>query len=212
MQAAGGAYQWLRDTLCIPEKESAEKLHISPYELMDQLAEQSKPGANGLLFFPYLLGERSPWWNPEARAVYFGLTMGHTRAEIIRATLEGITFNLKIILDSFNQQGAQIKSIRAIGGGAKGRIWRQIMADIFGIPVQRPALLAEATSFGAALAGGIGMGLYKGWEMAEIHTLILDEIQPDPQRCAQYEKLYEIFIKAYRAFEPLYSEIGSLPR
>lgn len=210
MQAAGGAYQWVRDTFCGQEKEAAIEQGVSPYALMDQLAEQSPPGAHGLLFFPYLLGERSPWWNPDARAVYFGLTMAHTRADIIRATLEGITFNLKIILDSFRQQGAQINAIRMIGGGAKGRIWRQIMADIFGIPVLRPALLAEATSFGAALAGGIGVGLYKDWGMAETHTPILDEIQPDPRVMDSYEKLYRIFNQAYEAFVPLYTETASL--
>jgi xylulokinase len=210
MQAAGGAYQWLRDTFCLQEKEVAEKQHISPYELMDQQAEQSPPGANGLLFFPYLLGERSPWWNPNARAVYFGLTMGHLRADVIRATLEGVTYNLKIILDSFRQQGAQIDGIRVIGGGAKGRIWRQIMADIYRVPILRPALLSEATSFGAALAGGIGVGIYKDWDMALTHTPILDETQPNPMVTAQYEKLYSIFCRAYQAFEPFYSELGAL--
>jgi xylulokinase len=210
MQAAGGAYQWLRDTFCLPEKETAEQQKDSPYELMNQLAEQSMPGANGLLFFPYLLGERSPWWNPDARAVYFGLTMGHTRADIIRATLEGITFNLKVILDAFRQQGALINAMRVIGGGANGRIWRQIMADIYGVPIQRPALLAEATSFGAALAGGIGVGMYKDWSLAETLTPIVDEIRPDPQVTAHYEKLYKVFLRAYEAFAPLYTDIATI--
>jgi xylulokinase len=208
MQAAGGAYQWVRDTFCQQEKEAAELQGISPYELMNQLAEQSTPGANGLLFFPYLLGERSPWWNPDTRAVYFGLTMGHTRADIIRATLEGITLNLKVILDAFRQQGAQIDGIRVIGGGANGRIWRQIMADIYGIPVLRPSLLVEATSLGAALAGGIGVGIYKDWSLAETLTPIVDENLPDPQLTARYEKLYGIFLRAYQAFEPLYADIA----
>jgi xylulokinase len=209
MQAAGGSYQWLRDTFCLQEKEAAERQNISPYELMNQLAEQSKPGANGLLFFPYLLGERSPRWNPDARGVYFGLSMSSTRADIIRATLEGITLNLKIILDAFRQQGAQVENMRVIGGGANGRTWRKIMADIYGVPILRPALLAEATSFGAALAGGIGVGLFKDWSLAESLTPIVDEIRPDPQLFGQYEKLYDIFNRAYEAFVPLYAEIAS---
>ena len=210
MQAAGGSYQWLRDTFCQPEKEAAEKQNISPYELMNQLAEQSRPGAHGLLFFPYLLGERSPRWNPDARAVYFGLGMSHTRADIIRATLEGITLNLKVILDAFRQQGAQIEAMRVIGGGANGRTWRQIMANIYGVPIRRPALLAEATSFGAALAGGIGVGMYKDWSLAETLTPIVDEILPDPQLTGQYEKMYAIFNRAYEAFVPLYGEMAGL--
>jgi xylulokinase len=210
MQAAGGSYQWLRDTFCQPEKEAAERLNVSPYELMNMQVEKSRPGANGLVFFPYLLGERSPRWNSDARGVYFGLNMGHTRADIIRATLEGITLNLKVILEAFVQQGACIDGMRVIGGGASGRTWRQIMADIYGMPVQRPALLAEATSFGAALAGGIGVGLYKDWSLAEQLTPIIDEIKPNPDLAPLYERLYGFFNRAYAAFVPLYEEAASL--
>jgi xylulokinase len=210
MQAAGGSYQWLRDTFCQQEKEAATQLKISPYELMNLQVEKSRPGANGLLYFPYLLGERAPRWNTDARAVYFGLTMGHTRADIIRATLEGITFNLKVILDAFRQQGANIEAMRVIGGGANGRVWRQIMADIYGIPVRRPALLAEATSLGAALAGGIGVGIYKDWSLAESLTPIVDELSPNPALAGMYEKMYRIFNQAYKAFEPLYTEIATI--
>jgi xylulokinase len=210
MQSAGGSYQWLRDTFCLPEKEAAERLKISPYELMNLQAEQSPAGAKGLLFFPYLLGERAPRWNPDARGVYFGLNMAHTRADIIRATLEGITLNLKVILDAFTQQGAQIAAMRVIGGGANGRTWRQIMADIYGIPVQRPALLAEATSFGAALAGGIGVGMYKDWSLAEQLTPIVDEIQPDRDLAPLYGRLYDFFNRAYEAFVPLYEEAATI--
>jgi xylulokinase len=210
MQAAGGSYQWLRDTFCQPEREAADRLKVSPYELMNLQVEQSRPGANGLVFFPYLLGERSPRWNPDARGVYFGLNMGHTRADIIRATLEGITLNLKVILDSFVQQGACIPAMRVIGGGASGRTWRQIMADIYGIPIQRPSLLAEATSFGAALAGGIGVGLYKDWSLAEQLTPIIDEIRPNPDLAPLYERLYTFFNHAYTAFVPLYEEAAGL--
>ncbi|MGE5223274.1 MAG: xylulokinase [Omnitrophica WOR_2 bacterium] len=210
MQAAGGSYQWLRDTVCETEKEAAKRLNVSPYELMNLQAEQSGPGANGLFFFPYLLGERSPRWNPDARGVFFGLTMSHTRADLIRATLEGITLNLKVILDAFLQQGAQIEAMRVIGGGAKGRLWRQIMADIYGMPVRRPALLAEATSFGAALAGGIGVGLYKDWTLAEELTPIVDEVKPNPELAPMYEKMYAFFNQAYESFVPLYERAASL--
>lgn len=206
MQCAGGSYQWLRDTLCLPEKEAAVRLNLSPYELMNLQAEQSKPGANGLLFLPYLLGERSPRWNPDARGVYFGLSMSHTRGDIIRATLEGITLNLRVILDAFLEQGVAIGAMRVIGGGANGRVWRRILADIYGLPVQRPALLAEATSFGAAVAGGIGVGIFKDWSAAESLTPVIDEIIPDPFAAPLYQRLYELHNRAYDAFLPLYDE------
>jgi xylulokinase len=210
MQAAGGSYQWLRDVFCGAEKEAAESLKVSPYELMNLQAESSPPGANGLVFFPYLLGERSPRWNPDARGVYFGLSMSHTRADIVRATLEGITLNLKVILNAFTGQGARIEAMRVIGGGANGRVWREIMADIYEMPIQRPALLAEATSFGAALAGGIGVGLYQDWSLAEALTPVVDEIRPNPDRAAKYRRLLDFFNRAYEAFVPLYAEAAAL--
>jgi xylulokinase len=209
MQAAGGSYQWLRDNFCLPEKEAATQLGINPYELMNLQVLKSEPGAKGLLFFPYLLGERSPRWNPDARGVFFGLSMSHTRADLIRATLEGITFNLRVILEAFQQQGVEIPAMRVIGGGASGSVWRQIMADIYGVPVQRPALLAEATSFGAALAGGIGVGMYPGFHLAEELTPIVDTALPTQELKPAYDRLYKIFNRAYQAFEPLYKEMAT---
>lgn len=208
MQAAGGSYQWLRDNFCLPEKDAAVELKVSPYELMNLQAEQSPPGANGLLFLPYLLGERSPRWNPKARAAFFGLTMKHNRADIVRATLEGITLNLRVILEAFEDQGASIEAMRVIGGGARGRLWRQIMADIYHKPVLRPALLEEATSLGAALAGGIGVGLFKDFSLAEQLTPIVDRTEPNPALGPVYDRLYRVFNQSYEAFEPLYEALA----
>jgi xylulokinase len=208
MQAAGGSYQWVRDVLCEPEKRAAEKLALDSYELMNLQVENSPPGANNLLFFPYLLGERAPRWNPNARGAFFGLTMQHNRADMIRATLEGITLNLKVILDAFEEQGAKIEAMRVIGGGAQGSVWRQIMADIYEKPIVRPALLAEATSMGAALAGGIGVGMFPDFSLAETLTPIVDEIHPNPELKPVYDRLYTIFNQAYEAFEPLYEALA----
>ena len=208
MQAAGGSYQWLRDNLCQPEKDAAAHLHLSPYELMNLQAEGSPPGANGLLFLPYLLGERSPRWNPKARGGFVGLTMKHTRADMIRAGLEGITLNLRVILEAFQQQGAQVDAMRVIGGGARGRVWRQIMADIYGMPVLRPALLEEATSMGAAIAGGIGVGFFPDFSIAEKLTSIVDTVQPNPAIGPLYDRLYAVFNRAYELIAPLYDELA----
>ena len=208
MQAAGGSYQWLRDNLCQPEKDAAARLNLSPYELMNLQAESSPPGANGLLFLPYLLGERSPRWNPKARGGFIGLTMKHNRADMIRAGLEGITLNLRVILEAFQEQGAQVEAMRVIGGGARGRTWRQIMADIYGMPILRPALLEEATSMGAALAGGVGVGIFPDFSVAERLASIVDTIQPNPELKPVYDRLYGVFNRAYQAFEPLFDELA----
>jgi xylulokinase len=210
MQAAGGSYQWLRDNICLSEKSASDQLQINPYELMNLKAEASPPGARGLLFLPYLLGERSPRWNPKARGAYLGLTMQHRREDLIRATLEGITFNLRVILEAFEQQGARIDAIRVIGGGARGRVWRQIMADIYNKPIQRPALLEEATSLGAAIAGGIGVGLFRSFDVVDQLTSIINTSLPNPAVRGVYDDLYQIFNQSYQALEPLYEALAGI--
>jgi xylulokinase len=208
MQMAGGSYQWTRDQLCSVEQRAADALDVSPYELMNLSAAQSPSGANGLLFLPYLLGERSPRWNPRARGAFIGLTVRHTRADMVRAVLEGITMNLRVILETFTGQGAEIEAMRLIGGGARGRFWNQIMADIYGMPVHRLAILEEATSMGAALAGGIGVGLYPDFAMSQTMNAITETIRPDQAARAVYDRAYPIFDAAYQALLPIYDMLA----
>lgn len=210
MQAAGASYQWTRDRLSLIEMQTAQTLGISPYELMNVEAETSPPGANGLIFLPYLMGERSPRWNPKARGAFIGLTIRHTRADILRAVLEGVTMNLRVILDTFTSQGAQIEAMRVIGGGARGRFWNQMMADIYGLPVQRLAILEEATSMGAALAGGVGVGLYPDFSMAEQMNPRVEIFTPDLTAQTAYEKIYPVFEAAYQALVPVYEAMAGV--
>jgi xylulokinase len=208
MQMAGGSYQWTRDQLCLVEKQAAERLGVSPYELMNLNAEKSPPGANGLIFLPYLLGERSPRWNPRARGAFIGLTVRHTRADMVRAVLEGVTMNLRVILEAFTSQGARIEAMRVIGGGARGRFWNRLMADVYGLPIHRLAILEEATSMGAALAGGIGVGLYRDFSMIETMNRTVEVLEPEPVAQAAYAKLYPIFEAAYHALLPIYDRLA----
>ena len=210
MQAAGASYQWTRDQLGALEKETAERLGISPYELMNLQIDRVPPGADGLIYLPYLLGERSPRWNPHARGAFVGLTIRHTRAHLFRAVLEGVTLNLRVILDAFRAQGTQIDAMRVIGGGARGRVWTQIMADVYGIPVQRLAILEEATSMGAALVGGVGVGVYRDFSMIETMNAVAESVQPNPANRAVYDKLYPIFNQVYDALVPAYAALAGL--
>jgi xylulokinase len=197
MQAAGASYQWFRDALCQEEVREAEASGRSPYELIDALAAQAPPGADRLLFLPYLLGERSPHWNPDARGAFIGLSPNHRKAHMARAVLEGVALNLRIILDAFRRQGAEVKMMRLIGGGAKGALWRQIMADVYGIPVTVPEHTEEATSLGAAVAGGIGVGLFRDFAVAEEVARPTQAQQPDPEAQKAYDALYPLFSRAY---------------
>jgi xylulokinase len=201
MQAAGASYQWARDELAGEERQVAQRLNQSPYWLMDQEVGQSPPGARGLLYLPYLLGERSPRWNPLARGAFVGLSVSHTRADLLRAVLEGITLNLRVILEAFQAQGTAIEALRVIGGGARGTIWNQIMADVFGLPILRPILLEEATSMGAAVAGGVGVGLWKDFSQVDRMIQIDRETRPDPRRKRLYDHLYGVFNDVYASLD-----------
>jgi xylulokinase len=175
---------------------------------MNLNAEKSPAGANGLVFLPYLLGERAPRWNPRARGAFIGLTVRHTHADMVRAVLEGVTMNLRVILEAFTGQGAQIEAMRVIGGGARGRFWNRMMANIYGVPVHRLAILEEATSMGAALAGGVGVGLYPDFSMIETMNRVVEVVEPDPAAQAAYAKVYPIFEAAYHALLPIYDVIA----
>jgi xylulokinase len=209
-QSAGASYQWARDQMCEGESRTAQDLPLNVYDLMNDRAAQSPPGANGLLFLPYLMGERSPYWNPKARGAFVGLTIRHTRADMLRAVLEGVTMNLCMTLDAFRAQGAHVDAMRLIGGGAKGRLWNQIMADIYGLPIHRLAILDEATSMGAALAGGVGVGLYPGFEMAATMNSVAEIIEPNPQAQAVYAELYPLFQETYATLVPVYDRLAEL--
>ncbi|NQS89089.1 xylulokinase [Patescibacteria group bacterium] len=210
MQSAGGAYQWLKENICQIESCLAEKIKIDPYEIMDLKAESVEPGSGNLLFLPYLMGERSPYWNPNAKGVWIGLTLTHKKAHLIRSVLEGIAFNLRIILNVFEEQGAHIKEVKVIGGGAKGRLLRQIMADVYNKRILRPFLLEEATSLGAAIAGGIGIGIFNDFTTAEKLIKVVEVQEPRLEIQEKYEKLYCIFKDTYQALIPIYEQLASV--
>lgn len=202
MQAAGASYQWVRDQFYEPDDRGGDI-----YEEMNQLAAGSEPGAKGLLYLPYLMGERSPRWNPNAKGAFVGLTIRHTKGDMIRAALEGITLNLRIILDAFRGQGADISAMRVIGGGAQSVLWNQMMADIYHLPVQRLAILEEATSMGAAVVGGVGVGLYPDFSIANRMNQMVNEIKPNRETVARYDEVYPLFEEAYQRLEPLFERL-----
>jgi xylulokinase len=207
MQTAGSSYAWLKNQVCTLEKAAAGELGLSAYELMNAELEKSPPGANGLVFLPYLLGERTPRWNPDAKGALIGLTLEHTRADVIRAVIEGITLNLSIILDIFREKLA-IERITVIGGGAKGAAWRRIMADVYQAEILKPDYLEEATSMGAAIIGGVGCGVFKSFEVADRFIQITERTPPDPAPAAAYRRAKDLLNDSYAALEPLFGRFG----
>jgi xylulokinase len=202
MQSAGGAFDWLVRLLCSEGQEPDRAL----YRELDRLASTVPPGSDGLLFLPHLLGERSPYWNPLARGAFVGLSLAHGRPAVARAVLEGVALNLAAILEAYRSQ-VDIHEMRLIGGGAASAVWRQIIADVYGVPILRPQLLGEATSFGAAICAGVGVGLYPGYEVARQFVTTVESETPNPALRAAYDALYALYLDTYRALEPLFPRL-----
>ena len=208
MQAAGYSYQWYRNTLCRGEMEEAAKTGESPYERINRGIMESTPGAGGLLYLPYLLGERSPRWNPDARGAFLGMSVTTGKHDLSRAVLEGVGFNLRVILESM-QREREMKELMLIGGGAKGQTWPRILSDIFQMPLKIPAYREEATSMGAAVCAGVGVGIYRDFSEAKRINAIVDTVMPREENRLRYDRLYEIFNHAYDALTGVYGELGA---
>lgn len=196
MQAAGTCYQWLKNEICRKETEEANNFNKSPYEIINDEIQRTAPGSNGIVFLPYLLGERSPHWNPNAKGAFVGIKLTNKREDLLRSVLEGVTFNLNLILDIFKTD-LEINEVTLIGGGAKGSIWRQILADIFDTRILIPNYLEEATSIGAAVIGGVGVGALKSFAEIERFIRVVDEVEPNRDNQKVYQKSYQQFIETY---------------
>lgn len=207
MQSAGGSYNWLKNEICKIEAKEAQEKGISPYKIIDEEIAQSPAGANGLLYLPYLLGERSPRWNPNAKGAFIGLKMEHQRKDILRSVLEGVTFNLNVILNVFKQY-VDINEVIVIGGGAKGKVWRQIMADIYNLSILTPNYLEEATSMGAAVTGGVGVGVFKDFEVINKFIKIDSVEKPIESNSSVYRELAPIFDECYHSLVNVYEKLS----
>ncbi len=208
MQSAGASYSWLKDNICLLEQKTVENLDISPFELMDISVKNSNPTANKLLFLPYLMGERSPHWNPNVRGAFIGLSLKHKRKDIIRSVMEGVTYNLKMISEIF-ENVIDFLDMRVIGG-ASTPIWRKIMSDIYNKKVLKPKILEEATSLGAAIVGGVGVGIFHSIEVAEKLNPITEIQKPNMDNVKKYESMYAIFKDSYNSLVDVYDKLASL--
>jgi xylulokinase len=214
MQAAGYSYNWYKNTLCLDETARAEERGENPYRLIDGGALKSPPGAGGLLYLPYLLGERSPRWNHDARGAFVGLSVTTGKGDISRSVLEGVGFNLKIILDILEKGAAagNIGEIVMIGGGAKGDVWLQILADIWQKTLAVPEYTEEATSLGAAVCGGVGIGAFKDFSVIRGFNSPVKKIKPNPALASLYGELFGIFNESYDSLTGIYRRLAEFNR
>jgi len=197
--SAGLSLRWFRDNFAQLEKSVGAMCSIDPYDLLSKEAELAEPGCNGLIFLPYLIGERSPHMDPNARGGFFGLTFEHGRAHLIRAVMEGVVYALRSCLEIFNELDVKTEKVIARGGGSKSSLWRQIQADIFDAEVVKTEVEEEA-AFGAALLAGVGVGVYRDLEDACRKTIrTVSSESPEEGRVKIYEEYYS---KVYRNLYP----------
>lgn len=209
MQAAGSSYSYIREALCREETDAARAAGNDPYEVMNALIASSPAGAKNLIFLPYLLGERCPRWNPNTSGSFLGIKPCHEKADYVRAVVEGIAMNLEIILSVYRRILPAEKLIFT-GGGAKGTIVAQIIADVLQAELTRPDHVEEATSIAAAVIAGVGIGVYRDFSAVENYLTIQDTICPRRETEAVYAPLKELFEKSYQALRPLYDAFSAL--
>ena len=202
--AAALCQRWFRDLFCDGEKLEAEKLGINAFEVLDRKAAESPLGANGVLFHPYLQGERSPYWDPDLRASFTGVAISSTKGDLSRALLEGVAFSLLDCYGLIREMKLPVKRIFLIGGGAKSRLWSEIVCNVFNLPVRVP--IPGDASYGSALLAGTGIGVFSSSAEAVLRCLKIDrEIHPDPAQAEEYAKLFRRYKAVHDALAPIYA-------
>ena len=192
-QGAGLSLRWFRDQFCIGGKSAPS------YDELMKEAAQAPPGADGLLWAPYLMGERTPHLDPHARGALIGLTAQHTRAHVIRAILEGVSFSLRDTLTIFNVLGVPVKSIRLGGGGARSALWQQIQADVYGKTVELVSA-EEGAAYGAGLLAGVGSGVWPSVDAAcGVAVHVAKRVEPIAQNVEVMDRRYAEYRKVYPA-------------
>jgi len=209
-QGAGLSLRWMRDNFFMAEKEAADLIEISPYFLMEQQAEKVKPGCDGLIYLPYLMGERTPHLDPEARGVFFGLSARHTRRDLLRAVMEGVSYSLTDCLEIIKSMGIEVNEVRASGGGGKSKLWRQMQADMFNTDIVT-INSSEGPALGVALLAGVGAGVYNSvQEACEIAIKSVSIQKPIPENTSIYRKYYKVYRALYQSLKDQFKAIANI--
>ncbi len=204
----GGVMRWLEREFGDYEREEGKRRGVSSLELFNEEAQAVSPGSDGVIFLPYMSGERSPIWDPDAKGVYYGLDFSKTKGHFIRAAMEGTAYALKHNLDAAKEAGAEVSVLRAMGGSANSRLWTQIKSDITGKPIIVPSS-DTATTLGAVILAGVGVGMYESFEEAvELTVKDRRRHEPDPADREVYEKNYKIYLELYQQLKETMKKTG----
>jgi len=209
-QGAGLSLRWFRDQFGASEAWLAHQTGVDPYELIIEQAAKIPPGSQGLLWLPYLMGERTPHLDAHARGMWFGLTAAHTRGHMIRSILEGVAFSLRDSIEIFKELEIPVEQIRVSGGGSRSFLWRQIQADIYGKELVT-LRTSEGSAFGAALLAGVGAGIYASVEeSARAAIQIRESMAPQAANVQLYNRQYQIYRALYPTVRELAHQLGAL--
>ena len=203
-QAAGLSLRWFRDQFGAGAEDGRD-----PYERLTEEAASVPAGADGALWAPYLMGERTPHLDPHARGALVGLTASHTRAHVIRAILEGVTFSLRDTFEIFKELNVPVENIRLGGGGARSSLWRQIQADVYGHEVEI-VQAEEGAAYGAALLAGVGGGIWPSVDAAcGAVVRVAERVSPEPSNAVLLDKQYQAFRLLYPALRTVTERLTS---
>jgi len=210
MLMAGGSLRWFRDELCAEERAEAERRGIDPYVVIVERAAEAPLGSEGLIFLPYMTGERTPHADPHARGVFLGLGLRHTKAHLARAILEGVCYGLRDSLEIFREMELPIGEVRSTGGGSRSAFWRQMQSDVFGTPLMGMEI-DEGAAFGAALLGGVGGGVWPDVPAA-CRALVRtrEPVEPNRRARAGYGRYYPVYRGLYRSLKRHFARLAKV--
>jgi xylulokinase len=209
-QGAGLSLQWFRNNFCKDEIATAELMGVDPYYLMDKAAEKVEAGSNGVVYLPYLMGERTPHLDPDCRGVFFGLSAKHTKREVLRSVMEGVVYSLKDCMEIIKELGVDVSEVRASGGGGKSPLWRQMQADVFNSEICT-INASEGPAFGVAILAGVGSGVYKSVpEACEATIQVKTRQQADQAVTAKYNEYYKLYKSLYQSLKQDFKTLAKL--
>jgi len=197
MTSSGGSLRWFRDQLGESETQAAREQGGDAFDLLTRQAAQAGQGSDGVIFLPYMMGERSPLWHTNARGVFFGLSLATGKGAMVRSILEGAAFALRHNVEVATRAGAEVREMRSVGGCSRSDLWNQIKADVLGMPVLLPHT-SVGSPYGAAILAGIGVGVFPDVRQALSEMVRLDRrFEPDPARHEKYTRIYQVFRNVY---------------
>lgn len=212
MLSPGAALSWFRDQFCLQEKKVAQDLGLSAHQIMDLEAHSSPPGANGLLFLPYMRGERSPIWDAFARGVFCGLSLDTTKGDMIRSILEGTAYGIRQNMEIAEQDlGLKVRDLKVVGGGSISPIWGQIKADVLKKNITT-LTLQETAVLGAAMLGGMASGRYMDFRdsIAKASARTLKSSFPEPEVSSIYDQMYASYLSLYLNTKGIFEQLSKI--